>query len=58
MLQISKKTDNNPNLDLVNKEAYTKFGEILSICPEDIERKQNSDINHGQKIYYKICEKR
>ena len=23
---------NNPKLELVNKEAYTKFGQILSIC--------------------------
>ena len=38
---------NNPNLDLVNMNAYTKFGEILSICSPDIEWKQNSDINQG-----------
>ena len=40
-------TVNNYNLDLVNKNAYIKFGEILSICPKDIEGKQNSDINQG-----------
>ena len=39
--------NNNPNLDIVNMNAYTKFGEILSICSQDIERKQNSDINQG-----------
>ena len=38
-------TGNNPNLDLVNINAYTKFGEILSICLKDIERK--FDINQG-----------
>ena len=32
----------NPSLDLVNMKAYTKFGEILSICSQDIERKQDS----------------
>ena len=33
-------TGNNPNLDLVNNmNAYTKFGEMLSICSPDIERK-------------------
>ena len=34
-------TGNSPNLDLVNINAYIKFGEILSICSQDIERKQN-----------------
>ena len=29
---LQKITSNNPNLDLVNINAYTKFGEILSIC--------------------------
>ena len=35
---------NNPNQDhLVDINAYTKFGEILSICSEAIERKRKSD---------------
>ena len=29
----------NPNVDLVNMNAYIKFGEILSICSQDIEQK-------------------
>ena len=46
MLQISKKiTGNNPNLDIVNINAYTIFGQILSICSQYIERKLNSCIN-------------
>ena len=28
----------NPNLDLININALTKFGEFLSICTQDIER--------------------
>ena len=36
-----KITGNNFNLDLVNMNAYIKFGEFLSICSQDIERKQN-----------------
>ena len=52
-----KKTGKNPNLDLVHINAYTKFGEILSICSEDIERKQNSDINQGPKLCYKSAKK-
>ena len=35
----------NPNDDLVNMNAYIKFGKILSICSQDIERKQNFGIN-------------
>ena len=38
---------NNPKLDLVNVDVHTKFGQILSIRSEDIERKPNSDINQG-----------
>ena len=38
---------NNPKLDLVNVGVHTKFGQILSIRSQDIERKRNSDINQG-----------
>ena len=31
-------TGNSSNLDLVKINAYTKFGQILSICSNDIER--------------------
>ena len=40
-------TGYNPNLDLINVNAYTKFGQIMSICSKDIEWKQNSVINQG-----------
>ena len=36
-------TCNNPNLDLFNINAYTNFGEILSNCSLNIERKRNYD---------------
>ena len=42
-----KITANNPNLDLVIFHAHTKFGEILSICSQDIERKPNLGVNEG-----------
>ena len=42
-----KMTGNNPKLDLVNVDVHTKFGGILSIRSQDIERKQNSDVNQG-----------
>ena len=44
---LQKMTGNNPKLDLVNVDVHTKFGWILSILSQDIERKQNSDINQG-----------
>ena len=39
---------NNPNVDLVNMNAYIMFGEILSICSQDIERKRNLGLNQGR----------
>ena len=38
---------NNPNVDLVNMNAYIKLGEILSICSQDMERKRNFSENQG-----------
>ena len=38
---------NNPNIDLVNINAYIKFGEILSIYSQDFERKQKIGVNQG-----------
>ena len=42
---LQKMTGNNPKLDLVNDDMHTKFGQILSIRSQDIERKRNSDVN-------------
>ena len=36
---LRKMTGNNPKLDLVNVDVHTKFGLILSIRSQDIERK-------------------
>ena len=44
---LRKMTGNNTKLDLVNVDVHTKFGQILSICSQDIERKRNSDDNQG-----------
>ena len=44
---LRKMTGNNPKLDLVNVDVHTKFGRILSIRSQDIEQKQNSDVNQG-----------
>ena len=44
---LQKTTGNNPNLDLVNVDVHTKFGQILSILSQDIEWKQNSDVYQG-----------
>ena len=43
MTNARKMIGNNPTLDLVDINPYTKFGEILSICSEDIEQKRKSD---------------
>ena len=37
----------NPNLDSINVNVYKKFGKILSIGSQDIERKRNYNINQG-----------
>ena len=37
---MRKRMCNNPKLDLVNVNAYIKFGENLSICSQDTEQKQ------------------
>ena len=44
---LQKMTGNNPKLDLNNVDVHINFGQILSICSQDIQRKQNSDINQG-----------
>ena len=38
---------NHPNLHLVNINAYTKFDRNPQINSQDIEHKQNSDIDQG-----------
>ena len=46
---LQKKTTKiyNTNKDLVNDNVFTKFGLILLIRSQDIEQKQNSDVNQG-----------
>ena len=45
LINFRKLTRNNPNLDVININAYTKFGEIPSIRSKAIERKRNSEID-------------
>ena len=47
---LRKMTSNNPKLDLVNVDVHTKYGQILLICSQDIERKQNIDVNQGPQL--------
>ena len=43
---VRKMTCNNPKLELVNINAYLKFGKKnLSNCSQDIERKQNFGVS-------------
>ena len=44
---LRKMTGKNPKLDLNNVDGHINFGQILSICSPDIERKRNSDVNQG-----------
>ena len=44
---LQKMTGNNPKLDLVNDDVHTKFGRLLSIRSQDIERKRNFEVNEG-----------
>ena len=37
----------NTDVDLVNDDVCTKFGLILSICSQDIQKKTNSGLNQG-----------
>ena len=50
LVQICEKMiRHTPRPDLVIMNAYIKFGEILSICSQDIEQKRNYDgQNDGQ----------
>ena len=48
-------TGNNPKLYLVYFDAHKKIGQILSICSQGIERKQNSDSNQGPKLCQKFA---
>ena len=47
VVNLQKWTRKNPNLALVKVNAYTKFDQSPSIGSQDIERKQNSDVNQG-----------
>ena len=51
IINLRKLTRNNHNLDLVNINGYAKFGQIPSICSQDIERNQSSAI-----LCYKFVE--
>ena len=44
---LRKTKINNTNLDLVTDNVYANFGLILSIRSQDIEQKQNFDVNQG-----------
>ena len=44
---LRKMTGYYPKLDPVNVDVHTKFGQILSIFSQGIERKPNPDVNQG-----------
>ena len=44
-------TCNNPKLDVVNLNAYIKFGENMSICSQNIEWKRSFGVNQGTLLF-------
>ena len=50
MTNLQKMTGKNPKLDLVNINAHTKFGQILSISSQDIGRKRNFEGNSDKFV--------
>ena len=48
-------TCNNPKLDLVNMNAYIKFGANMSSRSQDIERKRNFGVNQGPYLSYNFA---
>ena len=44
---LRKMRGSNTKLDLVNVDVHTKFGRILLICSQEIERKRISEVNQG-----------
>ena len=49
---VGKMTCNIPKLDLAKINAYIKFGEILPVGSQDIERKQIFGVNQGPLLWY------
>ena len=48
VIYVRKMTGNNPNIDLVNINAHTKFGQILTISSQEFEPVDpNFDICQG-----------
>ena len=47
---LRKMACNNPKLDLVNMNAYIKYGENMSVSSQDIERERNFGANQGPKL--------
>ena len=47
-MNVQKMMCNNPNVDVVNMNAYTKFGEILSYVLKILNGNKKNGINKGQ----------
>ena len=52
-------TANNPNVGLVSINSYIKFGQNLSFCSQDIDRKPifgaNQGHNSGTNVQKMVC---
>ena len=47
---------NNPNVDPVNMNAYIKFGELMTICSQDIDKGQIKGHNSGTNVQKMSCD--
>ena len=47
---LRKMSGNYAKLNIVNSDVHAKFGHILLIRSQDIERKRNSDVNQGSLL--------
>ena len=56
VMNLHNLKSNNPNLDLVNINAYAKNCQIPSINPQDIELKWNSDLRVKGHNFYKFTQ--
>ena len=49
-INLQNMTRDNLKIDLANINEYAEFGQISSICSQDIDRKRNSDIYQGPEL--------
>ena len=54
VVNLQKMTDNTPNLELIQVNAYAIFDQIPFILSQDFERKHNFDNSQGPQLCCKV----